>query len=144
MTRLPKTTPLILLALVGSVSVAAAESRAGATQSRAGAAQSSVPQLNLRVTCSALDNSDIKIDTERCIKSENEARATLANEWSKHSAADRDLCTQTARLGGVESYVQLLTCLELQKDVVAARAQGPRIDTDAPLMRRSVTRESMG
>jgi hypothetical protein len=32
--------------------------------------------------------------------------------------------------------VQLLTCLELQQDVVAARAQGSRIDSDAPLMRQ--------
>jgi hypothetical protein len=78
----------------------------------------------------------IKVETERCLKIEDEARAKLAADWATYKVADRNLCTQTARLGGIESYVQLLTCLELQQDVVAARAQGPRLDTDAPLMRQ--------
>ena len=104
----------------------------------AAAVQSGVPTLNLSGTCRALDRKDfsIQIDPQRCLKSENEARAKLAEDWAKYSAADRSLCTQTARMGGVESYVQLLTCLELQQDVVAERSQGPRPGTDAPLMQQ--------
>ncbi len=124
-------TALILLALLGSLSAAGAQSRAGAPQSR-------VPKLDLTATCRAMDGKDfsIKVETERCLKIEDEARAKLAADWATYKVADRNLCTQTARLGGIESYVQLLTCLELQQDVVAARAQGPRLDTDAPLMRQ--------
>jgi hypothetical protein len=123
-------TALILMALLGSLSAAGA-------QSRAGAAQSQVPKLDLTATCRAMDDKDfsIKIDTARCLKTEDEARAKLAADWATYTVADRNLCTQTARLGGIESYVQLLTCIELQQDVVAARAQGPR-DADAPLMRQ--------
>jgi hypothetical protein len=97
------------------------------------AAQSSVPKLDLGMTCRPLDRSDfaIQIDTDRCLKTENEARQKLAEEWTQHSAADRNLCTQTARMGGVESYVQLLTCLELQRDAVAERSE-PRIDASSP------------
>lgn len=107
----------------------------------AAAAQSSVPTLNLGLTCRALDKSDfsIQIDTDRCLKSEHEARDKLAAEWTQYSVADRSLCTATARMGGVESYVQLLTCLELQQD--ARRDQG-KADSrfsmnqqTAPLMR---------
>jgi hypothetical protein len=89
----------------------------------AAAAQSGVPTLNLSGSCRALDRKDfsIQIDTQRCLKTENEARTKLVEDWAKYSAADRSLCTQTARMGGVESYVQLLTCLELQHD----RAAGP-------------------
>ena len=85
------------------------------------AAQSGVPTLNLGGTCRALDRKDfsIQIDPQRCLKSENEARAKLMDDWTKYSAADRSLCTPTARMGGVESYVQLLTCLELQHDLAA-------------------------
>lgn len=87
----------------------------------AAAAQSGVPALNLSGTCRALDRKDfsIQIDTQRCLRSENEARAKLVEDWAKYSAADRSLCTRTARMGGVESYVQLLTCLELQHDLAA-------------------------
>ena len=94
----------------------------------AAAAQSGVPTLNLSGTCRALDRKDfsIQIDPQRCHKTENEARAKLVEDWAKYSAADRSLCTQTARMGGVESYVQLLTCLELQHEVVAARSQQNR------------------
>jgi hypothetical protein len=122
---------LILTALLGSLSAAGAQSRAGATQR-------GVPKLDLTATCRAMDGKDfsIKIDTERCLKTEDEARAKLAADWATYRVADRNLCTQTARLGGIESYVQLLTCLELQQGVVAARAQGSRIDSDAPLMRQ--------
>ena len=87
----------------------------------AATAQSGVPTLNLSGTCRALDRKDfsIQIDPQRCLKTENEARAKLVDDWAKYSAADRSLCTQTARMGGVESYVQLLTCLELQHDLAA-------------------------
>lgn len=118
---------LVLAALALSVSAAAA--------------QSSVPTLNLGMTCRALDRSDfsIQIDTERCLKTEHEARQKLADEWIKHSAADRNLCTQTARMGGIESYVQLLTCLELQQDARNEQSKtDPRFSMDrqaAPMMR---------
>ena len=91
----------------------------------AAAAQSRVPELDLRAVCRALDSNDfsMQIDTQRCLKTEHEARAKLADEWSQFRAADRDLCTQTAKMGGMQSYVQLLTCLELERDVVADRAR---------------------
>ena len=89
------------------------------------AAQSRVPDLDLRAVCRALDSNDfsMQIDTQRCLKTEHEARAKLADEWSQFKAKDRDLCTQMAKMGGMHSYVQLLTCLELERDVVADRAR---------------------
>ena len=51
----------------------------------AAAAQSGVPTLNLGGTCRALDRKDfsIQIDPQRCLKTENEARAKLADDWTK-------------------------------------------------------------
>jgi hypothetical protein len=91
----------------------------------AAAAQSNVPTLNLTQTCRALDRNDfsITIDTDRCLKTEHEARAKLAEDWSKYKTTDRAFCTQAARMAGMESYVQLLTCLELREDVVTGPAQ---------------------
>jgi hypothetical protein len=98
----------------------------------AAAAQSRVPELDLRATCRPLADNDfsMQIDTQRCLKTEHEARAKLSNEWSQFKAKDRDLCTQTAKMGGVHSYVQLLTCLELERDVVADRARAQSRDAN--------------
>jgi hypothetical protein len=78
-----------------------------------------VPHLNVRPTCSPLDRNDktIEIDTDRCLKTENEAREQLVLEWAKFPAADRALCVQTATITSMESYVDLLTCLEMRRDV---------------------------
>lgn len=125
MTRALHSAAFVLMALAGSLSAAAAQSR--------------VPQLDLTATCRALDKNDfsIQIDTQRCLKTEDEARAKLVQDWSTYKAAERNLCTQTARMGGMESYVQLLTCLELERDVAAARAQGqPRIEAEFPMTGR--------
>jgi hypothetical protein len=106
-----------------------------ALSASAAAAQSGVPTLNLTATCRALDRNDfsIQIDTQRCLKTENEARAKLAGDWSKYSAADRNLCTQTAKMGGIESYVHLLTCIELRQHAATGPTQrDPAVTANRP------------
>jgi len=81
-----------------------------------GAYAADVPTIDVSRTCKPLGG-DIQMDTDRCLKSEGEARAQLAREWDSFPAADRALCTQTATMGGTASYVELITCLELKRDV---------------------------
>ena len=45
-------------------------------------------------------------------------REQLTREWANFPAADRSLCVQTASMGGMASYVALITCLEMKRDVV--------------------------
>jgi hypothetical protein len=83
-----------------------------------------VPRLDVAGACRAATGADIGIqyDSERCLKSENEARDQLRAQWANFPAADRSLCTQTATMGGTASYVELITCLELKRDVAKAPA----------------------
>ncbi len=78
-----------------------------------------VPRLNVGPTCHPIDRNDksIRIDTERCLKTENDAREQLVRQWADFPSADRGLCTQTATLTDMASYVDLLTCLEMKRDV---------------------------
>ena len=78
-----------------------------------------VPRLNVRPTCHPIDASDktIRIDTERCLKTENDAHEQLVRQWADFPAADRALCTRTATLTSMASYVDLITCLEMKRDV---------------------------
>ena len=79
-----------------------------------------VPRLDVAGACraaaAAAEPGD-KYDADRCLKSENDARDQLKSQWANYPAADRSFCTQTATMGGTASYVELITCLELKRDV---------------------------
>jgi hypothetical protein len=78
-----------------------------------------VPRLDVARACRAAAGADLGVtfDADRCLKSENDARDQLRTQWANYPAADRSLCTQTATMGGTASYVELITCLELKRDV---------------------------
>jgi hypothetical protein len=83
-----------------------------------------VPTLDVSRTCTPLSaDRSIQIDTDRCLKSEQEARDQLTREWGNFPAVDRGLCTQTATMGGAASYVELITCLEMKRDVAKLPAE---------------------
>src|SRR5262245_21576982 len=76
------------------------------------------PTLNIGPTCSG-DRRDASPTAKpgQCEKSEQDARSTLESEWSSFSAADRHQCLAVTHIGGYPSYVQVLTCLEIARDV---------------------------
>lgn len=77
-----------------------------------------VPALDVSGTCRPIGRDlGMQIDSDRCLKSEREARDQLARQWADFPPADRTLCTQTATMAGMASYVALLTCLEMKRDV---------------------------
>jgi hypothetical protein len=77
-----------------------------------------VPTLDLAKTCKPIaGDKSLAINTDRCFKTEKQAREQLTREWSNFPAADRTLCTQTATMGSTASYVELITCLEMKRDV---------------------------
>jgi hypothetical protein len=55
---------------------------------------------------------------QRCMADEQEARGQLVREWGQIAAGDKTSCTQTVTdIAGAQSYVELLTCLEMARDV---------------------------
>jgi hypothetical protein len=80
-------------------------------------AESQVPRLDVTPTCRPLDKTDMMLDEKRCRQIENDARDQLVRQWTDFPAADRTLCTQTASMGGTASYVMLITCLEMKRDI---------------------------
>ena len=84
----------------------------------AAAHASDVPTLNVTPTCTPIGNDKtFPIDTKQCLKTEQEVREQLVKEWANFPAADRSLCTAMASMGGMASYVALITCLEMKRDV---------------------------
>jgi hypothetical protein len=57
------------------------------------------------------------LSLEQCISSEREIRQRLATQWSTFAPADRTECIGEATAGGESSYTDLLTCLQMARDV---------------------------
>jgi hypothetical protein len=75
-----------------------------------------VPDFDLNPTCRAAAQGIIAgRSKESCLRSENDARDQLKGRWAEFPAADRTRCAQSTSVGGVPSYVEMLTCLEISK-----------------------------
>jgi hypothetical protein len=58
----------------------------------------------------------------RCLESEKSVREELKRKWPAFSAADKRHCVTLAKTGGELSNTELLTCLEMSRDVRALRS----------------------
>jgi hypothetical protein len=64
------------------------------------------------------------LDFKNCISSEQEVRDQLAKVWSTFQPADKGHCVRLAQTGGESSYTELITCLEMARDVRTLRPTG--------------------
>jgi hypothetical protein len=54
---------------------------------------------------------------QQCVQSEQAVREDVKKEWSTFSTADKTHCVALAKTGGESSYTELLTCMEMARDV---------------------------
>jgi hypothetical protein len=70
-----------------------------------------------------------------CVNSEQHIRNQLVTVWGRFDAADRAHCIGESEMGGESSYTELITCLEMARDVrklhqeAAAHRSAHNIDT---------------
>jgi hypothetical protein len=60
---------------------------------------------------------------QQCVKSEQEVREQIKKEWSTFSTADKSHCVSLAKTGGESSYTELITCMEMARDVRQLHSQ---------------------
>lgn len=91
----------------------------------------SVPRLDVEQVCQGIaqqggvtfHDSAVAQEKKDCIESELAIRQELVKQWSKFSPVDRIACVNESRMGGDSSYTELLTCLEMARDVRAMRKE---------------------
>jgi hypothetical protein len=90
-----------------------------------------VPDLNFEPICreAAGENLGLKDDSAICIGDERAARDALAKRWSEFESADRARCIRLSTTNRTASYVEVLTCLEMDRD-----AKGLRQRADAGIV----------
>jgi len=100
----------------------------------------SVPNLNVEQVCEGIARQggvtfhDPKMGQEKqdCLDSEQAIRGELVKSWSSFTPADRTACTNEATMGGDSSYTELLTCLEMARDVRAMHSDNDSDPLNAP------------
>ena len=89
-----------------------------------------VPVLDVQQICRGIA-SQAANPTERggpdlafndCVKSEQAVRGEIAKAWSTFAVPEKGHCTRLATLGGEPSYTELITCLEMARDVRKLRS----------------------
>jgi hypothetical protein len=91
----------------------------------------SVPVLNVDQVCTGIaqqggvtfHDSAVADEKKNCLDSEQAIRDELAKQWTNFEVADKVACTNESRMGGESSYTELLTCLEMARDVRTMRSE---------------------
>jgi len=83
------------------------------------AAADDVPRYDVRKMCKA----DVQAyssaqNVAACLADEQGARETLVSQWTQFATDSRARCSKmVGDVAGPQSYVELLTCLQMAKDV---------------------------
>jgi hypothetical protein len=54
---------------------------------------------------------------QQCVQSEQATRDELKKQWSTFTTTDKTDCVALAKTGGESSYTELITCMEMARDV---------------------------
>src|SRR5262245_45210173 len=91
-----------------------------------------VPTLNVQRMCREAAATASTTDyEERCIRSEHTARDELLRQWKNFPPTDQQQCTALATMAGSASYVQLISCLESNRDARKSREK-EKTDSQPP------------
>jgi hypothetical protein len=82
-----------------------------------------IPTLDVNPVChgiasqSELEAGLQRTNFEQCVKSEQDTLEQLKKEWSTFTTGDKSSCVALAKTGGEPSYTELVTCMEMARDV---------------------------
>ena|ERR1700730_2097910 len=93
-----------------------------------------VPVLNVDQVCQGIaqqggvsfHDADIAEEKKNCLDSEQAVRDELSKQWASFAPADKVACTNESKMGGESSYTELLTCLEMARDVRNMRSEASK------------------
>jgi hypothetical protein len=107
--------------------IAAAAAIVGFVGGCADAQAQSIPTIDIQQTCKMAAIVTVSLsggtnDLEICLNSENGARQQMVKNWSTFTPSDRQGCIQPRVY--LPSYVEWLTCFEMNKVVREARDRG--------------------
>jgi hypothetical protein len=90
-----------------------------------------LPELNVDPVCRGIaqqaagpgEKGDIDVAFSQCVSSERTVRQKLSDEWSTFLPSEKSTCIGSEQ-GGLPSYTDLISCLEMARDVRQSNAPG--------------------
>jgi hypothetical protein len=86
-----------------------------------------VPTIDIQKTCKAAAvvtaGPSAQTDINICVSSEQKARDQLVKDWAQYAAADKTRCVQSGPRVYLPSYIEWLTCLEMETAVKKMRQE---------------------
>jgi hypothetical protein len=100
-----------------------------------------MPTFNIHRNCSseAAEGVDIQSTMTECVQDEVNAKKQLDQEWSKWGSNLKRECVEESAMGGDQSYVELITCLEMS----SSQWNGDQTVGQAPLKRPASLRVAL-
>lgn len=92
------------------------------TASASAARSDGYPVLDVTPLCRGLTASSSLLEGldagsfEQCVKGQQDDRQDMIKQWTSFSADDKKHCVAAATMGGVSSYTELVSCLEMSRD----------------------------
>jgi len=77
------------------------------------------PKFDIARICQSAGGSNE--EQKRCAEEETQARDTVQTEWTQFTSSAKKQCYEEANIDSTPSYVELLTCLEMERDVKTER-----------------------
>jgi hypothetical protein len=74
-----------------------------------------LPAFDIAQNCKAEGTGSVLGVGKFCVKEENDAKDQLVKSWSGFSASAKRSCVGESTVGGDQSYIELLTCLEMSR-----------------------------
>ena len=88
------------------------------------AAADRIPAFDIVRNCSAEVASVAGTEIADCTKDEIDAKNELDKRWPQYSASNKQTCVVESSIAAGQSYVELLTCLEMSSgEFLASRRQ---------------------
>jgi hypothetical protein len=97
------------------------------------------PKLDVEATCrrgQVLERRNEKTHYQGCLTDETVAQKEMIKTWATFKQGAQAMCTQETKIGGAPSYVELLTCLQLDQQGAAASLENKKALRLAPSRRR--------
>src|SRR5262249_37032716 len=97
-----------------------------------------IPTLDVNPVCRGIaSQSELEVglqqtNFQQCMQSEQATREQLKKEWSTFTTADKSHCVALAKTGGESSYTELITCMEMARDVRELHKQADK-SSSAPV-----------
>src|SRR4051794_24742471 len=79
-------------------------------------AADTVPQFKIESCREAEDSGPASRNAQSCFRDEQTAKETLQQKWSSYDSSQKKHCALLMKAGGMPSYVELLTCIEMKTE----------------------------